>query len=365
MQWCVSISRRLVERFLNAKLRGCADLDGMNTASSARCRTDKSLINGNLDSSIKLTHYQYLVMPDNQGQWLFERVQQQLSRDWEELREIYANSKGDTYEETLSDFLDSYFGGVYDINTKVAVIDQNLISFDVFDFVSGDDEIDLVASFSQAKPRIIFKTGDGKGELRWVPFEAVAFICEIKSQLTKQSLEDDFSKLESISRISESIDDRFGPMIGGDYTITDPLQCLVYDRESIADDTLEDILTSNYSHWHMVLLVENDILLLNRSLPISGIFAPNSPMFGPENMPELPPELIAQMELELDIETDPDIITLNNGLFWFLITISATIPDPLSVNTANSLNALSDDIQFYTGVKTEMEDEEEGQGGEE
>ncbi|WP_435194703.1 DUF6602 domain-containing protein [Natronomonas sp. EA1] len=297
-------------------------------------------------------------MADNQGQWLFKQIQQQLSRDWEELREIYANSKGDAYEQTLSDFLTSYFGGVYDINTKVAVIDKNLISFDVFDFVKGDDEIDLVASFSQAKPRIIFKTGDGNGELRWVPFEAVAFICEVKSQLTKQALEKDFDKLKSVSQISESIDNRFGPMIGGDYTISEPLQCLVYDRESIADDTLEDILISNHSHWHMILLVDNDVLLLNRSIPLSEHFVPSSRMFGPDNMPELPPEILEEIESELDIDVDSDIITLDNGLFWFLITISATIPDPLSVNTVNSLNALSSQIRFYSGAKTEMDSEE-------
>jgi len=301
-------------------------------------------------------------MANNQGQWLFERVQQQLNCEWEALREVYANSKGDTYEQTLSDFLSSYFGGVYDINTKVAVIDQNLTSFEVFDFVSGDDEIDLVASFSQAKPRIIFKTGEGKGELRWVPFEGVAFICEVKSQLTKQSLDGDFDKLESISRISDSIDDRFGPMIGGDYTTTDPLQCLVYDRESIADDTLENILQSNYSHWHMVLLVENDVLLLNRNVPISDYFVPSSQNFVGGETEELPPEVLEQIASEWETEIDPDIITLDNGLFWFLMTISASIPDPLSVNTANSLNALSNEFRFYTGTKTKFEDDVQKDG---
>lgn len=299
-------------------------------------------------------------MSKNQGEWLFNRVQEQLEREWDELRELYANSKGSTYEQTLKDFLDSYFGGVYDVNTKVAVIDENLVSFQEFDFVQGDDEIDLVATFAQAKPRIIFKTGGNEGELRWVPFESVAFICEVKSQLTKGSLESDFDKLESLSLISESLDDdRLGINIGGDFTTTPPLHCLVYDRESIADDTLEEILKNNYENWDILLLVENDTLLLNRNIPLSETFVPSSEMFGPEQMPELPPHILAQVETEWDIEIDPDIITLDNGLFWFLITISASIPDPLSVNTANSLNALSEEITFHTGVKTEIEQEEE------
>lgn len=298
-------------------------------------------------------------MSDSQGEWLFERIQEQLQHDWKEIRKVYANSKGSTYEQSLADFLTSYFGGVYDVNTKAAVIDPNLLCFDVFDFVRGDDEIDLVASFSNAKPRIVFETGKGKGKLSWVPFEGVAFICEVKSQLTKQALTDDFKKLKSISEISASLEDRFGPMITGDYTISDPLQCLVYDKESIADETLEEILTSNYSDWHMVLIVENDVLLLNRNIPISEIFVPSSQMFGPENMPEIPPHMLAEIEEEWDVDVDPDIITLDNGLFWFLIALSASIPDPLSVNTANSLNALSEDIVFNTGVKTEFDEEEE------
>lgn len=301
-------------------------------------------------------------MSNNQGKWLFEKVQEQLRREWEGLHDMYANSKGDTYEQTLMDFLDIYFGGVYDINTKTAVIDSDLVAFDVFDFISGSDEIDLVASFSQSKPRMIFKTGEGKGELRWVPFKAVAFICEVKSKLTKQSLINDFDKLESISKISAGSNGGYGPMVGGDYTITDPLQCLVYDRESIADDTLEEILKSNYSHWHMVLLVENDVLLLNRNMPFSEQFIPISPKFQPKNTTGIPQHIWAQMHATLkdaDIDPDPAIITLNNGLFWFLIALSVSIPDPVSINAANSLNALLDNAVYHLSVQTEVEEMEE------
>lgn len=74
-------------------------------------------------------------MTINQGEWLFEKIQEQLQHDWKQWRDIYANSKGLTYEQSLANFLESYFGGVYDINTRVATIDSELRCFDVFDFV--------------------------------------------------------------------------------------------------------------------------------------------------------------------------------------------------------------------------------------
>ncbi|WP_336363181.1 DUF6602 domain-containing protein [Halalkalicoccus salilacus] len=302
-------------------------------------------------------------MTIDQGEWLFEKIQEQLRHDWKQWRDIYANSKGLTYEQSLANFLESYFGGVYDINTRVATIDSELRCFEVFNFVQGNDEIDLVASFKEAKPKIMFETGSGAGELKWVPYVAVAFICEVKSQLTKQAIESDFDKLKSISQLNPTIKNRFKASMGGKYTIWDPLQCLVYDRESIADETLDNILMKNQEHWHMVLIVENDTLILNRSLPFSEIFVPFSDglsdgfsdAFLPEGLPDIPPEFLAMSEEVVamleekedidfdpeDIDFNPDIITLDNGLFWFLITISASIPDPLSVNTADTLHALS------------------------
>jgi hypothetical protein len=294
-------------------------------------------------------------MAGDDGAWLFERIQRQLRHDWEEYRELYANSKGDTYEQSLSDFLDSYFGGVYDINTKCAVIDENLRCFEEFDFVTGDDEIDVVSSFSQAKPRVIFETGEDRGKLRWIPFEAVAFICEVKSKLTKTALEGDFDKLQSISTLSDEMESRFNLTVSYDYSVTHPLQCLVYDEESIANDTFSDILHSNLAHWDLLLIVENDVLLINRSLPISENFVPSSPGFGIEEMAPLPPDVLAMIEETTGTDTDPDIISLDNGLFWFLTTISASIPDPLAVNTVNSLSALSQNTTFHTKVKTEFD----------
>lgn len=298
----------------------------------------------------------FLFMPSD-GEWLFERVQEQLRHEWEEYRELYAQNKGSTYEESFANLLTSYFGGVYDIHTKAAVIDSESMSFEIFDFIHGEDELDVLATFSQAKPRVVFETGEGKGELRWVPLESVAFFCEIKSQLTKQAIEDDFEKLNKISRLTETLDGRFGPMIGGDLTISDPLRCLVYDRESISVDTLSDILQNHLSDWHLLLIVENDVLLLNRNIPLAENFVPSSQMFGTDEMPEIPDEALSYIQERTDIDVDPDIITMKNGLFMFLLTMAATIPDPLSVNTANSLQAISDGFTFNTSVKTEFEDE--------
>lgn len=288
-------------------------------------------------------------------EWLFERVEEQLRHNWDEIREVYANSKGNIYEQTLSDFLSSYFGGVYDINTKVAFIDSNLVCFEEFDFTQGNEEIDVVASFSQSNPRIIWETGQDSRDLKWVPFEGIAFICEVKSQFTKQNLIKDLEKLESISQVSDALEDRFSLTITGEYTISNPIQCLVYDKASISDDTLENILTTNYSHWHMILLVESNVLLLNRNLPFSKCFLPGTHLSNLDFDPLEAAQILDRMNADLD----PDIITLDNGLFWFLIVLSASIPQPMSVNTANSLLSLVSSTQWQTKAVTEIEDMEQ------
>lgn len=299
-------------------------------------------------------------MVENQGEWLLNEVSKQLQSEWQEYRRIYANSKGATYEESFSDLLGSYFGGVYEINTRVAPIDPKLRCFDIFDFQSGNDELDIVALFQNSKPRIIFETGEGAGKLKWVPYEGVAFICEVKSSLQKQKLSDDLKKLEQVSKLDDTINQRFGAYGKGEFTSKDPTKCLVYNEESIADDTLERLLSENMEAWDMLLIVEDDLLILNTQLPFADLFVPSSEHFvqstgisqkdllqSIEHVNEHP-----EYEDIPELDVDPNVVTVSDGLLWFLIAISATIPDPYTVNTANSFLALTEGRRFNTGAKT-------------
>lgn len=303
-------------------------------------------------------------MSNDSGEWLLERIEEQLRSEWEDYKEIYANSKGATYEESFVDLLTSYFGGLYDVNTRVAVIDPELLCFDMFDYQQGNDELDIVASFTNSKPRVVFETGEGAGTLRWVPYKAVAAVCEVKSQLQKQSLIDDLDKLENLSLLDDTLDQRLGMHLGGDYTIEEPVKCLIYNEASIADETLEDVLSKNKEAWHALLIVDEGTLILNSNLPFADIFVPSTQAFAEST--EIPQEVVeeamehmkAHPDMESpDIDMNPDMVSVDKGLLWFLMTISATIPDPFSVNTANSLAALAGNRVFYTGAKTTFEED--------
>lgn len=266
---------------------------------------------------------------DNKGEWLFSRLQEQLRHEWEEYKEIHANSKGGTYEESLAEFLRSYFGGVYDVRTRAAVIDPQKRAFELFRFRQGDDELDVIAAFSNATPRILFEAGPKGGQLSWLPYQSAAFVCEVKSQLTKEALENDLGKLEKLAGLDETIEGRFGATISGSLTVDYPLRCLVYADASIADDTLQELLQENKGYWDLLLIVETDALLINRNLPFAEAIVPEEPTI-PKGQ----------------------IVTVEHGLTWFLVALSLSIPKPLAVNTASTIEALSSNSSLITEAST-------------
>lgn len=288
-------------------------------------------------------------------EWLFEALQQQLRNEWEELRDIRHNSKGNEYEKKLVKILEQYFGSLYDIRQRAALVDPDGICFDEFDFTSGEEEIDVVGSFRQANPRIVFETGEEPDTLPWVPYEGVAFVCEVKSQLDKQALDKDLFKLNKVRKLNQSIENRFGPKIGAEYTIDMPLRILVYDVASISDSTLNRALKKQIDEWHIVLIVEEDTIILNRELPISDKAAPSKEKFGPPGLDGLPDEQLQYIEQTTGFEVDSELITLDNGLIWFIISLSTSIPDPLSVSTANSLLSLFEGTNVSSEAKTSLE----------
>lgn len=235
---------------------------------------------------------------------LFNGFKNQLRSKWKDYRDqsFNQNTKGYAYEKALSDLLTDYFGGVFDIHTRAAIIDTNTKCFDYFTL--GENEFDVIATFKQAKPQIVFE----QNEMRWLPYNSVAFICETKSKLDSSSLTDDLEKVKKLRKISVSFENRFGVTITGKYTAKHQLNFLVYDRTSIAQKTLLQKTQDNLSAWDAILLVEEDNILVNPKLPYSNI------------LPKV-----------------ESISISGNGLVHFIGLISGSVPHPTSVNTINTL----------------------------
>nr|WP_148258252.1 DUF6602 domain-containing protein [Halalkalicoccus jeotgali] len=215
----------------------------------------------------------------------------------------------------------------------MATIDPELKSFEVFDFRRGDDELDIVGTFTQSQPRVIFETG-ARSKLQWVPYEGVAFVCEVKSKLTKPALKGDLEKLRKVRKLDSTINDRFGTTITGEFTIDDPLKCIVYDDCSISEQALKRSLQGNVTNWHLIWVVESDLLIVNESLPIFHQL----------------------MEWSSFPHLAPNATTVDNGIFWFLIILSTSIPTPLSISTIDSIMPLLSDTKISSSPTTSIEE---------
>ena len=290
-------------------------------------------------------------MANDNVEWLLEKVQNQLDSDWETLRDLKAGSKGTHYERKLKKFLGFYYGNIYDIRIKTAVIDSEKKCFDLFDF-RGDDEFDVVATFKQSHPRIVFETGEEPETIPWVPYVSVAFICEVKSQLNKSALEGDLEKLHNLTKLDSTIENRFGLNITGDYAIENPLKCLVYDQESISEGALNNLLSEYSDDWHLLLIVEKDVIILNSQLPFAQKLIPSSEHFGPADIDEpLPDEALEAIEDQYGIDTDPDILTTDRGLLNFITAIAVSVPDPLTVQSIDTILSMTQGATTASGAK--------------
>jgi hypothetical protein len=265
---------------------------------------------------------------------LLNGVREKLQTQWQQHRKqsFNNNTKGAAYEKALRGFLLEYFEGIYKIQTRTAVIDQYLECFEVFS--SGQSELDVVATFRQAVPGIVFQSGD----MKWVPYDAVSFICEVKSELTKPSLVDDIEKLEKVNSldIKETRFDRdsgrskltkwdSGDTIVRDLSVDHPLRCLVYDEESISAEFLLEYAASKSDQWDLILLVDEDVILVSPNLPFAEGWYDNAKVDNEE----------------FDIkELLPETVVLSDGLIWFIILLSVSIPRPKPFDTTPALLGL-------------------------
>lgn len=266
---------------------------------------------------------------------LIEGFNEKLRSKWKNHRRQSFNTstKGSAYENTLQRFLMEYFSGTYDIRTNTVMVDDELEVFDIFN--SGDAEFDVVANFRQYTPSVIFESGD----MKWVPYEGVAFICEVKSSLTKSALEDDLEKYAKLYELgkAESFRSRFpqetaqtrlvheGSSQRTSVSVPHQLRCLVYDEQSIAVDTLYDVLAEYTEIWDIVVIVEEGVIIVSPEHPfVEG-------WFKRIDVGELTDPLLDEL---------PDILALPDGLIWFIILLTVSIPQPPQWGSGSALMKL-------------------------
>jgi hypothetical protein len=195
---------------------------------------------------------------------LLEAVESELRDKFNQLRNLHynPNTKGYSYEKALKDFLELYLGGIYDFHVRVPIVDFQLETFSVFS--SGENEFDVVSTYKTAIPRIVFKAQ----ETAFVPYDAVAFLLEVKQTLNKETLEKDLQKLDKLNKLR--LGNRFGVTIGGNYNIQRPLKALFYYESEISDKTMLATLNKYGNAWDLTIVFDDNTILANPLLPIIG-----------------------------------------------------------------------------------------------
>lgn len=254
-----------------------------------------------------------------------------LHSQWEQHRDhaFNANTKGAAYESALKEFLDEYFAPIYNIRTRTAVIDRELQCFDLLN--PGESELDVVSVFKQAVPGIIMEAG----EMGWVPYDSVAFVCEVKSKLTAPALEKDLEKFAKLSELGRQ--NRFTSGQTGQTqmylvddenressmktTVNHQLKCLVYDEKSIDPETLLNTAMVAPEIWDLILIVEDDLLIVSPNLPFVDAWQ-NRVSWDMDDSPE---------------HVFPDFVVLPEGIVWFIILLVISIPRPIPFDASAAL----------------------------
>lgn len=293
-------------------------------------------------------------MPHESRGDLAADIQDQLEHEWARFRHQSHNpsNKGTSYEDELADILQGYFSGVYDLVSQPVFIDPELEVFDVFDTGNGEHEIDVVGLFRQSKPRIIFELSD----MTYVPLEGIAFLCEVKSRITKQNLKHDLQKLDGIENLCGFEHEMFGGRSSERYSTTPPVKCLIYDQNAISDESLHDLIQTYSDCWDMILIVGSDDLIVNADLPVlDAIITPES-LDGASY--EIPGDVSPDVEREA-VEKMVEAVRghrrergyayMNNAVFNFFVMLSLLTPSPIVVYTTNTFESLGQHISMDDG----------------
>lgn len=263
---------------------------------------------------------------------LLDGFEERLRTQWKFYRQqaYNANTKGAAYESAFAELLKDYFGGIYDIRTRAAVIDHDLRCFEVFDNPQ-QNEIDVVAVSKQAKPRFVFQAN----QMQWVPYNGVSFACEVKSKLSTSDLRGDLNKLHKLRQLTGEEGRQLIPMgFNSDLSVNHQLLCLIYDDSSAVNvDTAAGILREHIEDWDLVLLVNEDKLIINPSLPIG-----QTPLDEDDVPEDLEPAEAALMKWDIaNQHSSEGLLILEDGFLRFIINLSLSIPFSPAVETATPL----------------------------
>lgn len=196
-----------------------------------------------------------------ESKWLLDAADEGLRNRFKETKKLLfnSNSKGGNYENILAQYLESYLGNLVDFHTRSGILDAGLEALTLFSL--GENEFDIVATYNTASPKIVIKHGN----ISYIPWDAVAFLIEVKQTLTTDNLRHDLKKLDKAKKLhlSNRFESKLGPITRVDF----PLKILFYYENKVAQETLEDILVSNDDFWDILVIFQEDRMYANSRLP--------------------------------------------------------------------------------------------------
>jgi len=161
---------------------------------------------------------------------MLDRIEKSLENDFKLIRGTYynPNSKGYDYEDTLAEFLKKYLGNFFTFFIRVPIYDEKIDSENIF--TAKENEFDVVATYNNALPKTVFEFR----KRRFVPYDATAFIIEVKQTLTKSNLNKDLEKLRKLSMLKLG-GNVYIPSIKTPFSIGRPARILFYYEQIVND----------------------------------------------------------------------------------------------------------------------------------
>jgi hypothetical protein len=195
---------------------------------------------------------------------LLNDIDNELRSSFEKIKSVAASTgrKGSEYEALVGDFLNEYLGGAFQAYQGVRLIDRGLRA--LTHLSTKENEFDVVAVYQGAVPRVVLELR----EIVVVPYDAVAFVVEVKQSLDASSIKDGLEKLSRLNEL-DITPKRFGVNVAGDYVFTErPLRWLFAFERKLSDSALSESLARFGSGTDLVTILRQNEMLVRTSLPV-------------------------------------------------------------------------------------------------